>query len=157
MEWITAFIQDFDGPAWTTLGVSVIAVAVSVIALSRTRTLRPHWELVGVEESEHSGNSPLYVRETDGGIFPGDRYWSVRIRQSGPGTAESVVTQVRRPNGNWWVEQREDEIEVRRGSEIERYLCDGLKESGEYLIRVRYRRLPNTRKLRTWQCSFTLD
>lgn len=154
MDWLTDFIADFDGPAWATLIVSVAAVVVSIIAIARTRPSKPHWELTGVREVEHNQNSLLTFEEDDGEVYPGDTYWMVGLRQCGPGSAESVRTQVRTPDGHWWSEQRVPDVEVGRGAELDLFLCSGKKIVGEYSVKVSYRQLPNTRRVRVWEKSF---
>lgn len=158
MTWLADFADDFDGPAWATLIISIAAVAVSIIAIIRTRTPHPHWELMSVEECENETDAPMSADEWWGDdIYPGDRYWMVTIRQNGPGSAESVFTQLRLPDGSWMPERRLPGLEVGRGAEVAVLLSIAPKVPGEYKIRVKYRRLPDTRKVRTWESTARLN
>ncbi|WP_301114099.1 hypothetical protein [Microbacterium sp.] len=152
-----AFFSDFDGPAWTTLGTSVVALIASGFAAWRTRAPRPRWEFVKVIEEEHEGNTPMYVPELDDGLYPGDSWWRARIQQIGPGDALAVEVTVHTPQGYEWSSSTDKPVTVRTGGVIDRFLCGGDKERGEYRIVVQYRSLPNSKKRREWKHRVILD
>ncbi|MEX8034250.1 hypothetical protein AB6V29_14540 [Microbacterium sp. 20-116] len=149
------FFAAFDGPAWTTFGISLAALGVSGWALWRARTPQPHWEFVSAGK-ELVGNPDYW--DSYAQVFRAHYVkWTANVRQDGPGTAESVLLSRRDPSGGWSEERELQALSVGRGGKFGIILCEDAKVPGEYVIRIRYRCLPNTRKLRTWEHTLTLD
>lgn len=144
-EWLTDFAAGFNGPAWTTLLISVGALIVSVVALARGRTPQPSWSL------EH-----IYPFGATFGGGGRDGAWLGEVRQDGPGDAERVTTQVRPPGGDWGAVQDGNHAVVPRGDTVAFNLSKSTPTPGEYAVRVRFRCLPKTGKERTAVVRFTV-
>lgn len=155
VNWLVDFASDFDGPAWTTALLSLAAVSVSVVAIIRTATPRPHFEVPGVKEHKHQLHLPEHIGYDGTNYSPIVTAWSAHLRQNGPGNAESVVAEVRTPSGEWMPEVEVGQFMGRAGQALV-ILCTHEKVPGEYRLRVTYRRLPNTRKVRTWETSVAI-
>ncbi|MCM3503027.1 hypothetical protein M3667_14235 [Microbacterium sp. P26] len=149
-EVLGSFFASFDGPAIATALLSAAAVAVSVVALVRSSSPKPHWqadEPLVIEVRDRS----TYDNETGRPFWGKKKKWVVDVRQHGAGVAESITTQVRPPDGSWTVEHAiADPMTVGRMGLVRVLLCDGEKLPGVYRVRVRYRYLPKTHKVRTW-------
>lgn len=105
---------------------------------------------------EHIGEYASYDPLTDSYVGTTVR-WTAKFRQSGPGVAESVRTAIRSPSGDWSEELPHPLLQIGRGAEDGIILCTGDKVPGEYVVRIRYRALPNTRKVREWKGKILLD
>lgn len=153
MDWIGDFFGSFDGPAWTTLVISLGAVIVSVVSLLKTRTPRPHWEVVRVTKRwEYPDDGPL-------GFRPMPKLMAgVVIHQAGPGNAERVSTQLVLPDGRTTSWREIDTHTVTRGTEITLDLGEAEPENlGRFVVRIKYRCLPDTTKVRRRTKRFVWD
>lgn len=150
------FWEGFDGPEVATLVVSLAAVGVSVWAIVRTRAPKPQWVFSGtMQEMVPEVGQPY------GGVLPSWGYdipqWHALIRQLGPGSAESISSQVRTPDGTWTQLHEDQYPQVGRGGAVKIILCSKVKVSGSYRVRLKYRQLPNTRRERVFECDVQLD
>lgn len=147
------FVSGFDGPAWMTLIISLGALGVSVWSIVRTRPAAPSWEF---EKTTEEVVDKIRTQSGQSWVAGSMLQWHAVFRQLGPGDAESVKTQVRTPHGTWSAVLDEQFAVVGRGGWIKVILCNETKVTGQYIVRLTYRHLPNTRKPRTWECRVTL-
>ncbi|CAH0158647.1 hypothetical protein SRABI98_00966 [Microbacterium sp. Bi98] len=157
MDWLTDFVSQFDGPAIATAFFSLCALVVSIFAIIRTRTPSPSWEFLRVSESKVPEDRPAYTDQFGDAVFHYVDAWSADFRQNGPGVAESVRSRVQLPDGKWTSEGSAPMYATERGAEMAVLLCAGKKVPGKYRVRLSYRQLPNTRKVRHWEAIVTLE
>ncbi len=138
------FFKEFTGPQWTTFVMSVLALGVSVYTLYRNRTPQPGWEFVSFTEE-------LFKTYDESGLIEDDAQGLAAVfRQTGPGVAESVKKLDVRLNRDVPVSMQN--TTVKRGETIRVLLTTEL-EPGDYPVRIRYRCLPNTRKVREFRTT----
>lgn len=157
MDWLTDFVSQFDGPAIATAFFSLCALVVSIVAIVRTRTPSPSWEFLRVTESKEPDGLPAYTDQFGDAVFHFVDAWSAHFRQNGPGVAESVRSRVQLPDGTWTPEGSAPVYATERGAEMAVLLCTREKVSGEYRVKLSFRQLPNTRKVRHWEAVVTLE
>jgi len=151
-----AFFEGFDGPEVATLLVSLGAVGVSVWSIVRTRAPKPHWVFLRTTEEI----VPEILPSQGGALpaWPGNiPQWHAVIKQLGPGSAESISSQVRTPNGLWTRVHEDQYLQIGRGGAIKIILCSKVKEPGLYRVRLLYRQLPNTRRQRVFEVDVQLE
>ncbi|WP_157118087.1 hypothetical protein [Microbacterium paludicola] len=153
MEWLRELIADFDGPAWTTLVISLGALGVSGFTLWRGRTPKPHWELLKVER-ERFGVLETYNPQTEEfGAFAD--VLIATVRQNGPGAAESPVFEYRPPRGQWREVETQPAFHAARGASFDVTVLRGDLDRDHYELRVKFRCLPNTNKPKSWVVKLT--
>ena len=133
---------------WGSLIVAAAALALSGWALWKGRTPKPSWSFTS-KTNEVGGAQP--------------RVWVyASFTNDGPGRAERVGWQFRYPDSPWGDPQYPDEtVNLDRGGmttftviETDGTAADNIPD-GPYEIKVLYRTLPNTAKVR--KKSFTFD
>lgn len=136
------FFNDFSPQEWATLLGATAALLVSIFTLARTRRPRQKWSIAYFE----GGSSPAR------GIAPARRSRTMWIVNDGPGDAERVWLELKKPGGQWERVGKDPEIaQVVRGGRVhaQLYAVQGTAASvpkGKYSVRVHFRALPDTTK-----------